>query len=89
MPGRASVVPVGRARPALAKARAALCPQIDAKPSMPHAEGSRPRIKKIFVGGLATDTTEEGFKSHFEQFGKIVEAQIMVDHVSGRSRGFG
>jgi hypothetical protein len=32
--------------------------QIDAKPSVPHAEGARPRIKKIFVGGLAPDTTE-------------------------------
>jgi hypothetical protein len=29
------------------------------------------------------------FKQHFERFGKVVEAQIMVDHTSGRSRGFG
>jgi hypothetical protein len=31
----------------------------------------------------------ENFKQHFERFGKVVEAQIMVDHTSGRSRGFG
>lgn len=31
----------------------------------------------------------DAFKQHFERFGKVVEAQIMVDHTSGRSRGFG
>lgn len=31
----------------------------------------------------------ESFRQHFERFGKVVEAQIMVDHTSGRSRGFG
>lgn len=31
----------------------------------------------------------ELFRQYFEQFGKVVEAQIMVDHTSGRSRGFG
>lgn len=31
----------------------------------------------------------ESFKQHFERFGKVTEAQIMVDHTSGRSRGFG
>lgn len=31
----------------------------------------------------------ENFKQHFERFGKVIEAQIMVDHTSGRSRGFG
>jgi len=31
----------------------------------------------------------EAFKQHFERFGKVLEGQIMVDHTSGRSRGFG
>jgi RNA recognition motif-containing protein len=31
----------------------------------------------------------EIFRQHFDRFGKVVEAQIMVDHTSGRSRGFG
>jgi RNA recognition motif-containing protein len=34
-------------------------------------------------------TAADNFKQHFERFGKVVEAQIMVDHTSGRSRGFG
>uniref|UniRef100_A0A383VZF2 RRM domain-containing protein n=1 Tax=Tetradesmus obliquus TaxID=3088 RepID=A0A383VZF2_TETOB len=62
---------------------------IDAKRSLPHGQHSSPKSKKIFVGGLAPETNEENFKQHFERFGKVVEAQIMVDHTSGRSRGFG
>lgn len=37
------------------------CPrplQIDVKPSVPQGESQRPRSKKIFVGGLAPETTE-------------------------------
>lgn len=29
------------------------------------------------------------FKAYFERFGTISDAQIMQDHTSGRSRGFG
>jgi hypothetical protein len=32
--------------------------QIDAKPSIPHVEGQKPRSRKVFVGGLAGDLTE-------------------------------
>ncbi len=31
----------------------------------------------------------DDFRTHFEQYGKVLEVQIMVDHISGRSRGFG
>ncbi|KAH7283101.1 hypothetical protein KP509_35G060600 [Ceratopteris richardii] len=48
-----------------------------------------PRTKKIFVGGLATSVTEGEFKNYFSQFGKVVESQIMLEHGTGRSRGFG
>ncbi|KAL6774559.1 hypothetical protein ACKKBG_A25475 [Auxenochlorella protothecoides x Auxenochlorella symbiontica] len=61
--------------------------QIDAKKSVPLEQ--KPKARKIFVGGLAPETTEEAFKIYFEQFGEVVEAQIMQDHMSGRSRGFG
>lgn len=129
--------------------------QIDAKPSVPQDSQQRPRSKKVFVGGLAPETTPgacaatcaaaiayvllmaqacmrnllvvwqvmgaprvaataatrlfllatlwqrraahvrpslhcaEQFKLYFERYGKVVEAQIMVDHTSNRSRGFG
>lgn len=31
----------------------------------------------------------EQFRDYFSQYGEVVEAQIMQDHMSGRSRGFG
>ncbi|CAL8469302.1 g8843 [Coccomyxa elongata] len=61
--------------------------QIDAKRSLPQSQ--KPKLRKLFVGGLAPETTEESFREYFGQFGDITEAQIMQDHTSGRSRGFG
>lgn len=48
-----------------------------------------PRTKKIFVGGILPSITEGEFKRYFSEFGKVVENQIMLEHGSGRSRGFG
>ncbi|CAD6194221.1 unnamed protein product [Caenorhabditis auriculariae] len=44
--------------------------------------------KKIFVGGIAYDVTNEDLSSHFAQFGEVSQAQVKYDRVSGRSRGF-
>ncbi|GFZ05370.1 RNA-binding (RRM/RBD/RNP motifs) family protein [Actinidia rufa] len=49
-----------------------------------------PRIsktKKIFVGGIPTSVTEDEFKSFFSKYGKVVEHEIIRDHVTKRSRG--
>ncbi|XP_057850488.1 heterogeneous nuclear ribonucleoprotein 1 [Cryptomeria japonica] len=48
-----------------------------------------PKTKKLFVGGLPTSVSEEEFKNYFKSYGSVVEAQIMQDHSTGRSRGFG
>jgi cold-inducible RNA-binding protein len=45
--------------------------------------------KKLFVGGLSWDTADDGLRQAFEQFGEIVEAKVITDRESGRSRGFG
>lgn len=45
--------------------------------------------KKLFVGGLSFNTTDEGLHQAFGTFGTIVEAKIITDRDSGRSRGFG
>ena len=45
--------------------------------------------RKIFVGGLAFDTTEETFRTYFERFGKVLDAVVMRDPHTQRSRGFG
>jgi heterogeneous nuclear ribonucleoprotein A1/A3 len=47
------------------------------------------KTKKIFVGGLPPTLTEDDFKEFFENFGAVVEHQIMHDHQTRRSRGFG
>jgi hypothetical protein len=43
---------------------------------------------KIFVGGLAPAVEESDFRAYFENFGKIVDCQIMLDHHTQRSRGY-
>ncbi len=44
---------------------------------------------KVFVGGLAWATDDEGLRAAFEQYGEITEAVVIKDRDTGRSRGFG
>lgn len=44
--------------------------------------------KKIFVGGIAYDVTNEDLSSYFSQFGDVAQAQVKYDRNTGRSRGF-
>lgn len=44
---------------------------------------------KVFVGGLDYQLTDDQFVAHFEEFGKVKEAQIVRDPVTNASRGFG
>ncbi|GLT90028.1 hypothetical protein SLE2022_079810 [Rubroshorea leprosula] len=44
---------------------------------------------KLFVGGLSFCTTEKGLSEAFSQYGQVVEAKIMMDRISSRSKGFG
>ena len=45
--------------------------------------------KKLYVGGLPYETTQEELKDAFAQAGSVASATIIVDKLSGRSRGFG
>ena len=45
--------------------------------------------KKLFVGGLAWATTDQGLQSAFAAHGEITEAVVITDRETGRSRGFG
>ena len=45
--------------------------------------------KKLFVGGLSWDTTNESLQAAFAKFGDITEATVINDRDTGRSRGFG
>uniref|UniRef100_M4DGW5 RRM domain-containing protein n=1 Tax=Brassica campestris TaxID=3711 RepID=M4DGW5_BRACM len=44
---------------------------------------------KVFVGGLAWETQSEALRRHFEQFGDILEAVVIADKNTGRSKGYG
>ncbi|OMO97781.1 hypothetical protein COLO4_14360 [Corchorus olitorius] len=44
---------------------------------------------KIFVGGLAWETKRDALKRYFEQFGEILEAVVINDKTTGRSKGYG
>jgi RNA recognition motif-containing protein len=45
--------------------------------------------KKLFVGGLSWDTTDDGLREAFSPFGTVIEAKVVTDRETGRSRGFG
>ena len=45
--------------------------------------------KKLYVGGLPYSTTEDQLKDAFGQAGSVDSASIIIDKMSGRSKGFG
>nr|CAD1844281.1 unnamed protein product [Ananas comosus var. bracteatus] len=51
--------------------------------------GDDTTLTKIFVGGLAWGTQRDTMRRYFERFGEIVEAVIITDKNTGRSKGYG
>lgn len=49
------------------------------------SEGS----SKLFIGGLSWGTDEDQLREAFSKYGQIVDAKVIVDRETGRSRGFG
>ncbi len=45
--------------------------------------------KKLYVGGLSYDTSEDGLREAFAQAGNVASAIVITDKMSGRSKGFG
>ena len=45
--------------------------------------------KKLFVGGLTWETTDDGLRKAFEPYGEMTEAKVITERGTGRSRGFG
>lgn len=46
-------------------------------------------MAKLFVGGLPWATTSDELNQLFSQAGQVVSATVIVDRMSGRSKGFG
>ncbi|KAG6719134.1 hypothetical protein I3842_04G188100 [Carya illinoinensis] len=51
--------------------------------------GGNFKTKKIFVGGLPSNLTEDGFREYFENYGQVTDVVIMYDQNTQRPRGFG
>ncbi|MDR1788277.1 MAG: RNA-binding protein [Treponema sp.] len=45
--------------------------------------------KKLYVGNLSYQTSEDGLTNRFSEFGTVVSAKIVCDRDSNRSKGFG
>jgi RNA recognition motif-containing protein len=46
-------------------------------------------MKKLFVGGLPYSATDAELREAFEKAGTVASASIVMDRMSGRSKGFG
>lgn len=44
---------------------------------------------KLFVGNLSFNTTENDLQDAFAAHGTVIEANLMMDRMTGRPRGFG
>ena len=43
---------------------------------------------KLYVGNLSFETTENDLQDLFEQHGTVHEVRLMMDRMTGKSRGF-
>ena len=45
--------------------------------------------KKLYVGNLSYNTTEDSLRNLFSGFGSVASAKIIFDRETGNSKGFG
>ena len=45
--------------------------------------------KRLYVGSLSYDTTDNGLRELFSTAGNVLTAEVVMDRYSGRSKGFG
>jgi cold-inducible RNA-binding protein len=44
---------------------------------------------KLYIGNLSYSTTKESLEKAFKDYGTVIDAIVIQDHQTGRSRGFG
>jgi len=45
--------------------------------------------KKLYVGGIPYSSTEDELKAAFAEMGEVTSSAIIIDKMTGRSKGFG
>ncbi|XP_028118541.1 probable RNA-binding protein ARP1 [Camellia sinensis] len=45
-------------------------------------------MTNVFVGGLAWETPKEALRDHFDVYGEFLDAVIISDKITGRSKGY-
>jgi hypothetical protein len=45
--------------------------------------------RKLFVGGLSWETTQDSLQRYFSRYGEVIDCVVMKNNETGRSRGFG
>lgn len=45
--------------------------------------------KKLYIGNLPYNSTDQDLESEFSSFGTVEDAKVIIDKMTGRSRGFG
>merc|ERR1712100_273152 len=96
-PAYPTAAPAFHGRPYYPPAR----PMMPARPTTParpmparhpmptRAPAQTASVHKVFVGGLATECSDEEFVEYFAQFGNLVDHIVMRDKATGKPRGFG
>nr|KAG5691701.1 hypothetical protein BaRGS_029466 [Batillaria attramentaria] len=63
--------------------------EVETKRAMPREEtGSQQSVKKMFVGGMKDDTTEDMVREVFGELGEIEKIEMITDKATGKTRGF-
>ena len=67
--------------------------QVETKRATPREEFGKPEagqtIKKLFLGGLKEEVTDDEILQHFSQFGQVKEVTRLTDKDTGKKKGFG
>nr|XP_045223245.1 heterogeneous nuclear ribonucleoprotein A3 isoform X5 [Macaca fascicularis] len=64
-------------------------PQMASKHEKGHDPKEPEQLRKLFIGGLSFETTDDSLREHFEKWGTLTDCVVMRDPQTKRSRGFG
>lgn len=67
--------------------------EVEAKRAVSREESHKPGIhksvKRLFMGGVKDNVTEQAVKDYFTTYGKVESVEMLVDKQTGKKRGFG